>query len=249
MSAVATSRPPPEELVNLALYPLEETDSERYRAVIDSAARAFQQQGSIILPEFLSSDGLARLAAEAEALTPKAVRSKRRANPYGVEASADLEPGHPYRILSPTDRYGVAYHAMGESSLADFYRWPPVRQFVADVTRRSRLFLHEDPSNALVLQIYKSGGGLAWHFDRAGFSSILHLRDAEKGGVLEHVPGLRSPGNECFEEVAGVLLGDRSRVVPQRATAGSFSIFTGVNTLHRVTRVEGDCARVSLVLS
>ena len=170
-------------------------------------------------------------------------------NAYGGAIDEAAPADHPCRILGETDRHGVAYHQMHESSLADLYRWPPVRQLVADVIGRLCLYLHEDPSNALVLQIFSAGGRLAWHFDRAGFSCIIQLQAAEEGGEFEFVRGLRSPEDECFDDVKAVLLGDRARVERRSAEPGTFSIFDGTRTLHRVTPVRGDRPRMSLVLS
>ncbi len=249
MSHFPTQRSHPRILVNTALYPLEEQQSDAYRQSIATAVRDFATAGSVFLPAFLSVEGLALLRSEAERFSPKAIRSNRSANPYGVDADASTPGGHPLRILSPTDRYGLAYHLIGDSALGDLYRWPPVKQVVADVMGRGRLFLHEDPSNALVLQIYRTAGGLAWHFDRAGFSCTLYLQESEEGGEVEHVPALRSQHDECFAEVAAVLRGSRERVVRQNAEPGGLSIFTGNSTLHRVAPVKGPRARMSLVLA
>lgn len=249
MNHTHAHRPHPRALVNTDLYPVEHPESDAYRSALEAATRDFSATGTVLLPAFLSDEGLERLCAAAQALDSRAFRSQRMANPYGVDADEGTPDDHPLRILSPTDRYGVAYHSMRDTSLGDFYRWPAVKQVVADVIGLSRLYLHDDPSNALVLQIYRPGGGLAWHFDRAGFSSTLCLQSAQEGGELEHVPALRSAHDECFDQVAAVLRGSRKRVIRCNDEPGGFSIFTGNRTLHRVATVKGHRARMSLVLS
>lgn len=236
-------------LIDTVRYPIENPKSRAYKDIVDTAHQSFTQSGSISLPGFLSTEGIDRLQEEARARIPDAAHSTKMENAYGVPADEAMPADHPYRILGQTDRHGVAYHQMQDSSLADLYRWPPIRQLVADVTGHRRLYLHEDPSNALVLQIFPEGGRLAWHFDRAGFSCIIQLQAAEEGGEFEYVRALRSPEDECFDEVKAILLGDSTRVERRSAEPGTFSIFNGTRTLHRVTPVRGSRARMSLVLS
>ena len=63
------------------------------------------------------------------------------------------------------------------------------------------------------------------------------------------MPGLRTAGDECFDDVRAVLTGQRSRVVQSRAKPGAFTMIEGNFALHRVTPIEGARPRMSLVLS
>lgn len=244
-----SARPHPRCLIDTVRYPVEAPEGDAYKRAAGAARDSFARMGSISLPGFLSAEGIERLQEEARELIPDAVHSTKMENAYGIPADEARPTDHPHRILGPTDRHGVAYHQMRDSSLADLYCWPPVRQLVADVIGHRRLYLHEDPSNALVLQIFPEGGRLAWHFDRAGFSCVIQLQAAEEGGEFEFVRALRSPEDECFDDVRGVLFGNRARVERRTAQPGTFSIFNGTRTLHRVTPVRGERARMSLVLS
>ena len=237
------------DLLDLARYPLDRPDSTVCQRLVSEARELFSAGGMARFEGFLSPAGLARLQAEAAGLIPEAHFVEKRANPYHRAASKELPPDHPYRIESPTRRRGVAYHQMGGTALQALYRWPPLRRFVAAVTGKAELFLHADPSNALVLQVYQPGDKLAWHFDRAGFSTTLHLQAAEAGGYFESVAALRRDGLENFDAVARVLRGDREGVRQSVSVPGSFTIFNGNHTLHRVTEVEGTRPRLSLVLS
>ena len=129
------------------------------------------------------------------------------------------------------------------------YRWPAMRRFVANVLGLPKVYLHEDPSNALVLQIYKPGDHLAWHFDRANFSTTLQLQKADKGGYFEAAPGLRDEQEENLEGVRSLLCEEQDAPFKRRSEPGTFVIMYGRNCLHRVTKVVGDRARISLILS
>jgi hypothetical protein len=63
------------------------------------------------------------------------------------------------------------------------------------------------------------------------------------------VPGLRKPGDPCFDDVRDVLLDKSDRVEQHHPEAGSFSIMLGRYALHRVTTVEGATPRMSVILS
>lgn len=235
--------------INLDAFPLDRPHTGEYRQLVADAARTLSELGVLSLESFLTGEGTARLAGVVRELLPQAHRSVRQDTAYGIPPSDDMPADHPYRILGRTDRYGVAYHQMHATELGELYRWPPLRQFVADVTGHGQLYLHEDPCNALVVQVYKSGGGLAWHFDQALFSTILNLGESESGGAFECVPHLRSAENPCFAEVREVLLGHSDRVRRFQAGAGSFTIIYGRYTLHRVATIKGASPRLSLVLS
>ena len=129
------------------------------------------------------------------------------------------------------------------------YRWPVLQRFVADVLGLPRVYLHEDPSNALVLQIYKPGDHLGWHFDKANFSTIVQLQKADDGGYFEAAPGIRNEAEENYEVVRSLLREERDAPFRRRSEPGTFVLMFGRNCMHRVTKVLGDQARISLILS
>ena len=236
-------------LIDLDRYPIDDRARARYREVVAQGRRDLAANGALALEGFITAVGLERLQAEAAALIPRAQFSAKQESPYGLTADDDVPEDHPYRIKGMSQRHCAAHHVMPGTALDALYRWPPVRRLVADLMAKPELYLHEDPSNALVLMIYKAGDRLAWHFDRAQYSNIIELQAAEAGGVFEYVPGLRTAGDECFDDVRAVLTGERSRVVQSRARPGAFTMIEGNFALHRVTPIEGATPRMSLVLS
>jgi alkylated DNA repair dioxygenase AlkB len=236
-------------LIDLARYPIDDPASARYREVVAEGRRALTSNGALALEGFISAAGLERLQAEAAALVAGSQYSAKEECAYGLQPDADVPEDHPYRIKRSSQRHCAAHHKMTGTALDALYRWPPVRRLVADLMAKPKLYLHEDPSNALVLMIYKTGDHLAWHFDRAQYSNIIELQASEAGGVFEFAPRLRQPDDECFEDVRAVLTGDRARVVQPRSKPGAFTMFEGQFALHQVTPVEGPTTRISLVLS
>jgi len=238
-----------ENLINLKQYPLDRPQSEQYLAVVASSRKHLLDSGLVNIENFLTPEGNAALVSEVNALMPEAIYAERQDNPYGAMDPAGTPEDHPCRIHLPTSRYGLAYHQMRGTLLDKLYRWLPIRQFVADITGHKELYLHEDPSNALVLQIYETGDTLAWHFDQALFSTVLNLSETEHGGAFECVPNIRTPDDPCLEAVRDVLDGHSERVEQHFVKSGSFSIMLGRYTLHRVSEVKGETPRISMILS
>jgi len=116
-------------------------------------------------------------------------------------------------------------------------------------TDLSWLRTYGDPSNGLVIQVYREGHGQAWHFDQALYSTILNMSESEAGGMFECVPNLRSEDNPNYEDVKNVLDGQSTRIQKYKVQAGSFTIMNGRHTMHRVTAIEKSTPRISAVLS
>lgn len=236
-------------IVDLGRYPITTPDSDNYQQIVERSRSHLTQEMLLALPGFLSAEGLELLLKDAHKLEPKAFHSVKQGNPYNIPMTEDMDEHHPARIFSSSERHGVAYHDMAGTAMEALYRWPPLQRFVADVLGLPKIYLHEDPSNALVLQIYKPGDHLAWHFDRANFSTILQLQKAEDGGYFEAAPGIRSADEQNHEGVRSLLCGEQNSPISRRSEPGTFVIMYGRNCLHRVTKVFGKQARMSLILS
>jgi alkylated DNA repair dioxygenase AlkB len=245
----ATEAHTPSTFIDLEHYPLTAPDSSGYQEVVEDSRAQLSLHAILALPGFLNPHGLRLLLENAHQLDPKAYHAVKKSNPYRVQVTDDMDERHPARILSSTARHGVAYHDMGGTAMEALYRWPPLRRFVADVLGLPKVYLHEDPSNALVLQIYKPGDHLAWHFDRANFSITLQLQKADEGGYFEAAPAIRDEEEENHEGVRALLCEEHEAPFKKRSEPGTLAILYGRNCLHRVTKVVGDRARISLILS
>lgn len=248
---MATKAFDPAELINLKRYPLTDRGGDAYRQCVAELHERLMADNILPMEQFLTPDGIALLLEDAHALEPKAFYCLKEGNPYGIDPSEihTLPQDHPGRIMSPTERYGVGYHDMQGSQCAALYAWPPLRQFVADVLNLPELFLQDDPSNALVLQFYKPGGRLAWHFDRSRFSTLMQLQMADEGGFFEAAPGIRDADNQNYDAVRSLLLGKSDPPLRRRSKPGTFVILRGNDTLHRVTEIMGERDRISLILA
>jgi hypothetical protein len=102
---------------------------------------------------------------------------------------------------------------------------------------------------ALNINVHGTGQELGWHFDRTDFAITLSLRQNDAGGVFEYVPNLRSDEDENFAAVAAALDGDRTQVRIMESAPGTFALFRGRYSMHRVTPGEGANTRLMAALS
>ncbi len=233
-----------EAFVNLAHYPLDRPDSDAYRSLVQGLAQDLTRNGFVCAPDFLTPEGIEVFNREIDERMPRAYYSEHGPNAYYDRFPYEL----PYEILN-SKSYCIGRDRLLGTQMDALYHWPALRQFVGAITGHEQVYLHEDPANALIVQLYKAGCEIGWHFDRTLFTSIINLGEPLEGGIFECVPDLRSDEDPCYDEVHAVLQGRSTRVQRHRVAAGSLTLMLGRHSYHRVTRVEQEKPRISLVLN
>ncbi len=240
----------PEDLIDLARYPLHEPEGAAYRELVRAGQQRLGEDGALVLPGFVTPGAVAVLVREAEALLPQAYYCARDHNPYLVADDPCLPPTHPRNRAQVSDKGCIAHDLFAEdSALRALYDWPPLRAFIAAVLGVDRLYPYADPLGSLNINVFAPGQQLGWHFDNADFVTTLMLRPAEAGGLYEYAPGIRTPEDAAYDAVARVLDGAREGVRGLDMEAGALVVFRGRYAIHRVTPVEGARPRLLAVLS
>jgi hypothetical protein len=198
-----------------------------------------------VLPGFLRADALPALVAECEALAPRGHFSEVHGTPYIEAPDASFPEGHPRRTLQRTALTAVAYDLFPpESALRALYEWEDLVEFVRVLLGKEKLFRYADPFGALNLAVMREGDELHWHYDQTDFVVSIALQASEAGGEFECVPLVRAPGNESYERVRAVLAGDPAAgIATIPMTPGTFMLFEGRNSIHRVSPIRGPRAR------
>ena len=230
--------------VNLSDYPLDKPDGAGYQSLVEISRQKLVKTGLINLPNFLTRDGIDAFNSEIDERMPQAFYSEHGPNSYFDEYPGEL----PYDILNSTS-FCMGRDKLLNTGMDTLYHWPPMRRLIGDITGNENVYMHEDPSNALIVQMYKTGCEIGWHFDRALFASIINLSEPTAGGVFECVPDLRTEDDPGYDDVREVLEGRSARVQKHYIKAGSLTLMLGRHTFHRVTRVEQETPRISLVLT
>jgi hypothetical protein len=234
-----------DELVDLERYPITALDSDAARTLIADAHAQLRATGACELPGFVTGAALAALVADAESLAPQAHRSGGLGTAYLAFPDMDQPDSHPRRWLGTYAVGAVAYDRFPEDSpLRRLYEWDPLMRFIEAVLDRGTLYRYADTMGALNLAVMRAGDELQWHFDQTDFVVSLALRDADEGGDFEVVPLIRNVMDEQYDRVGRLLGGDTSEVVTLPMTPGTLLIFEGRHSIHRVSPIAGDTARL-----
>jgi len=237
-------------LIDVARYPLGESDSVERVALVNRCKNDVQQTGAVVLPGFVDGAGVASIVAEVEPHLGKAFYKQKRHNVYLTNHDDAMPEHHPRNALQVTNSATLAYDYLPRAGLLDsIYRWPPMRQFVSKVLGYESLHPYEDELSPVNVLVYPEGAGTGWHFDIADFVVTLLLRSPHGGGVYDYAPFIRSESDEGFGKVANILDGKPDGVKALSQPEGALVIFKGHHTLHRVTPVSGELSRLVAVFS
>lgn len=238
----------PEQMVNLKRYPIADPHSEAAKAFAARCNKEFAETGLCMLPDFTNEDALTLLADEANGFAKDAFFCKNTHNAYLTEDVGELPEDDIERRQEQTFVGSVAYDVIpGDSRLRALYQWDPLMEFIGSVLGKRSFYRFADPLGACSINVFVDGGEHGWHFDESEFTVTLMLQKPNVGGAFEYVPKIRGRDDER-EIVRNVLEGDRDQVFELPFTAGTLLIFGGKETIHRVTRVEGDKPRLVPVL-
>ena len=240
----------PEQIIDLQRYPVLPLDTVQLRTSLAQWQQQYIEEGTCVLEHFVREDAVVEMVQEANDLAPLGFHNTLTGNAYLEDVDDTLPADHPKRITETTSLAAVAGDQFPASStIRSLYEWDALIELVRLITRLDRLYLYDCPLGRLNLSVMKNDDYLRWHFDQSDFVVSMPLQEAEEGGLFEFVHNLRSDNDENFEEVAKVLTGDESQVQVLQAPIGSLILFRGKNTLHRVTRIGGNQARLHALFS
>lgn len=229
--------------VNLSDYPINQPHSEEYKSLVVEWRRKLVDTGLVNLDEFLTDVGVEQYRSEIYERRKDAYHSM-----HGAQAYFDNYPRELPTDVLGSNTFCLGHHNLQDTAMDQFFRWEPVRHFIAALTDNTEVFLHEDPTNALVVQLYEPGCWTGWHFDRAKFTTIVNLGEPESGGVFECASDIRTEDDPSYANVGKVLWEQSDRVCSHTMKAGSLTLMLGRYSLHRVTKITGEADRISLVL-
>ncbi|UWQ52461.1 HalD/BesD family halogenase [Leisingera caerulea] len=229
-------------LVDLGRYPIDRPGSSACAQLIADLQRDLAADGCAVLPEFVHEAGIARLAAEADAVADKGHKSFSRTNAYFSKDDRTLPETHPVRqfydrsnAFIPADNFGAG------SPLRAIYEFPGFMPFIREALGEpeDRFFRYDDPLADVIINMVEAGQGFPWHFDTNNYTVTLAIQNGDGGGEFEYAPMLRTPADENYDGVARVLAGGSPLVRKLVLQPGDLQIFRGRYSLHRVAPVEG----------
>ncbi len=239
----------PGKLLDLQRYPVDRLSSPEGERLLTACQSEFGMNGACLLPGFVTPAGVELMLEEARARLPRAFFCHKSHNAYLLDDDPSFDEDHPRRRQLETQVGSIACDDLpAEGVLRRFYAWDPLTRVIGAVLGQESFYRIADPLGAASVNVFEHGAAHAWHFDESLFSVTLMLQTAERGGGFEYVPNVRTPDDDAYQKVGRILDGDRSAVEQAPFEPGTLFIFAGRNSLHRVTRVEGDRPRLVPVL-
>ena len=239
-----TMRARAEDFIDLDAYPVDGRNPEQLAKVLAEARGQLAEDGCCILRDFIRPEMIPALAAEGDSVAAFAHRSFNRTNAYFSEDDSSLPTHDPRRrFYDRSNAFVPADHFGPDSGLRAIYEFGPFQSFIRDALEAENFFSYADPLADVIINLVEEGDGFPWHFDTNNFTVTLAIQNGEQGGVFEYSPNLRTPENECYEDVRKVLEGRSDTVRSLPLTPGDLQIFKGRYSLHRVTPVIGKTPR------
>ena len=236
-------------MINTDLYPIDNTNSDAYRALVKSCQSALTENGLFNLANFITQDAIdATLAQAKPMIETQAFTHTRDHNIYFRDDIDELPANHPALRRYKTINHTVCADQIEGSPIVQIYDDQRLAAFLADVMDKPALYPMDDRIACANVMTYYDGDALNWHFDRSEFTTTILLQAPKAGGEFEYVQDLRSKGDPNFKGISDLYDGKiKTTICPQQP--GTLNVFKGVNTAHRVTPVEGEVPRINAVLT
>ena len=234
----------PENIINLEQHPIQESDySKSCKDQLDST-------GALVMEDFLNSDTVESLQAEARELRPLAYFCHQNHNAYLLDPDTDFPAEHIRNLEQVSDKGCITHDQVPENSLLrTLYEWPDFRNFLKQVLGEP-VFPYADTLSSININYYEQGQQLGWHFDNASFAVTLMLQSPGQGGEFEYREMVRNCEKDdlAFADTEAVIKG---KLQPKTLAIGdgSLVLFRGRNSLHRVAPVVSEHARILATLN
>ena len=229
----------PENIINLEQHPIQESDySKSCKDQLDST-------GALVMEDFLNSDTVESLQAEAREVRPLAYFCHQNHNVYLLDSDPDFPQEHIRNLEQVSDKGCITHDQVPENSLLrTLYEWPDFRKFLKQVLGEP-VFPYADTLSSININYYEQGQQLGWHFDNASFAVTLMLQSPGQGGEFEYREKVRNSekSDSSFADTEAVIKG---KLQPKTLAMGdgALVLFRGRNSLHRVAPVVSEHARI-----
>ena len=232
-------------IVDLEAHPISDAAFAR------SCQETLDRDGVLVLADFLTSDALSAIHAEAVAGRKDAYFCAQNHSVYLTPPDPAYAEDHPANRQVVSSKGCICDDMVGAASpLRQLYDAPAFRDFVRAVTGQAGLHPYADPLSSINIHYAERGQELGWHFDNSSFAITLLIQKPPAGARFEYLKDLRDAGagEMNFEGVGALLDG---AVAPEVLTMepGTLVLFRGRNSVHRVSPNESDVTRMLAVLA
>ena len=233
------------QVLNLARYPF---DDEEFRA---TCRAALQNDGLLVLPEFLTAKALESIRAEGNEKQNLAYYCVQKHNVYLTPPDPGFATDHPRNREVVSSKGCITDDQVSpESELRVLYNDTLFRDFLCAALEEPALHEYADTLSSINVHYANEGQELGWHFDNSSFAITLMIQEPEHGGEFEFIRSIRNSefGEKNFDGIRKVLDGECAATMLE-VGAGTLVLFRGHDAIHRVTPVQGNTTRMLVVLA
>ena len=209
----------------------------------------FAKEGALVLPGFVSAANLKTMVSESLALSERAFHNFETSTIFLESPDPALPEDHVKRMVDHSKIHVIANDQIPDcSKLRELYLDQHLTSFIRDVAGVPSLYRYGCPLGALNYQLMKEGDGVRWHYDISDFVAAIPIQDADQGEAFEYVHNLRLTDNPSCDLARSYLKEEAGQASILESPLGSLVLFRGKNTLHRVTKIQGDKPRINALL-
>jgi len=238
------------DFVNLNEYPIDRLDSAAGQQFLSDCHEQMNDTTLCALPGFLTETAVAAIASELDTLAENVHQHDYPATAYSWRDNSAFAEDHPRGMLFrracgilTTDQFkddGASNRLFQFDELTDSVR----RMLKFDTLYRSAC-----PTLSIQSNIMAEQHQFGWHFDTNDGVVSFMIREADTGGEFNYAPLIRDEDDDNYTGVARLFREqDPGLIAPM--PAGTFSLFMGRRSAHRVTPVGATSnTRLSLLFS
>ncbi len=234
-----------DKIVNVLSHQIE---SDAYRS---ECREVLDQNGALVLKDFLTPQSIALIAEEGRSKRHKAFFCEQHHNVYLTPPDQNFPDDHPRNREIVSSKGCICDDDIAaDSPLRTLYNDAGFQDFLCNVLGEEGLYEYADPLSSINLHYAEPGQELGWHFDNSSFAITLMIEPPEQGGSFDYVSDVRNSaqGDMNFSGVDDILNG-KTDFTTMSLGAGSLAMFRGRDSLHRVAPVRGGTTRMLVVLA
>lgn len=236
--------------IDLERYPVHELDSPRGREMIAHAHDMMGRDTLCLMPGFLRPEAVSMIADDINGMAAAAHRIDYLSTPYGWTNNAGFPPEHPRSALLrrncgvlTTDQFAPL------GPCQELFQFDELTEGIRRMLRYDTLYRSICPTLSIQANVMNEGDCFNWHFDTNDGVVSFIIQNAEAGGAFEYAPLIRDEDAENYQGVSRVL-SDQGAPSRPEMPAGSFTLFLGRRSIHRVAPVRATSRpRLSLLYS
>jgi hypothetical protein len=223
--------------IDLDRYPLHDLDGIAGKALVRRAHAMMERDTLCLFEGFLREAAIKLLATEIAKLEPKAHQVDYLCTPYGWMNNAGFPADHPRSQLPRRKCSVISTDLLNpDGASLELYGFDALTEFVRRLLRYDTLHRTVCPTLSVQVNIMREDENFGWHFDTNDGVVSFTIQNPDNGGGFEYAPLIRDEANENYAAVSRILDGSDTARQPVMS-AGTFSLFLGRRSLHRVAPV------------